>query len=1791
MNVSSLQLFHDGSNSLLYFHEDPATRTPCVVKVMKEGVGDDSLTAAFYNEYEIAKSLEIEGVPRYFRKEHLDGRPAIVLSYFEGKPLGALFSGQPVDLGLFLDIARQASSILAKVHQNKIIHKDINANNILYNPETEQVQVIDFGISSNFDLRTQQLGNPENLEGTLAYISPEQTGRMNRVVDFRTDLYSLGVTFYELLTGRLPFEKDDSMELVHCHLARRPLPPCELDGQIPEALSNIVMRLMEKSASDRYQSALGLEADLRKCQEQLEEKGVIEPFEIGAEDYSEKLQLSEKLYGCEEEEQKLIDAFERVGEGAVELLLVKGYAGVGKSSLVAEVHRPITERKGYFIKGKHDQYQRATPYAALLQAFSDWVEQVLTESMDSISEWKKILKEGLGEGINVLLDVVPQLELIIGERGHAERLSPAEAANRFNFVFRRFIQVISRKDHPLVIFLDDLQWADAATLQSLKLLMTDKENGYLLIIGAYRDNEVEEAHPLVFTLADLEQSQASMSFIEVSNLSEQHVGAFLVDSLQASPERVAPLAELMHQKTQGNAFFVNQFISSLYQEGFLSFNAANHQWEWDLEGIKKQNITNNVVELMAGKIGKLPDQTKYIVQLAACIGDHFSLEALSNVYGEGIVPTFHAIWKAVEEGLVIPLDNNYKLIAALDESSEVSVNCNFQFLHDRVQQAAYQLLSEEQKVKVHHQIGTRFLLHASEEDKKEQLFELVTHVNMGAPLMTSKEERLQLSQLNRMAAQKAKDSTAYEAAHSYLENALNHLGAEGWSISYEESLLTHIEMAETAYLLGKREEMEEFVSKVLDNAEDPLDKVKAYEVRGQAYIAMGEMKTAVSNALKVLTLLDVTFPKRPNKIHVLQGLAKIQWIMRNRASESILDAPKMEDLRVRAAVRILSSTAIAAFFANKTLYALFAIKQVLLSLKYGNAYTTPSAYGSVALIYTAVLKRYEQGYKFGDFSLRLMKKRNAKKLQARIAMIFHSVVSPWVRHVAIGLEPLKEGFQQGLDSGDFEYGLHSALEHILCGIYTGREIGPLLETNIRFYAVAKQVDQRDPREVLQVMCQVLENYSNADAPDPIMLNGSYCNEEEEYAQWVEGNSRSTLACANVLKLYTSALFERWESVDSLSKKIHSYLDSVAGTVAAPFANFSESICWLGLAFETKDEQEKKRCIRQIKKNQNQMKGWMRHAPMNLEHRYYLIEAELAALAVKEGKASRLYKKAIHLAQENDYPNDEALALERFANFCLRQGNLPVAGLYFRKAYIGYQKWGLKSKLVQLQEKHYELLLPEEIPNLTSTQVEVIEPSGRPSTVQNSMSSATKRLKNSTMNSSSSGGGVNMLDFSSLFKASNALAQEVNMQHLQEKMLEITLENAGAQLGIFIQNSEEKGLYIAAAHAQEEEAGREKNVQTGIDIANSKDIPRSMVNYVARTKKPLVLAHAVKDQTYAFDSYIKENECLSVMCFPVVSQGKLGGIIYLENNLITNAFTEDRLEVLNTLSTQMSIALENATLYNNLEAKVRERTEALNDKNQELEEQHKKITDSIRYAQTIQVAMLPSAKDFIETFKEHFILFRPKDIVSGDFYWMRRKGNSIYIAVSDCTGHGVPGAFMSTVGVSLLDEILIEKGIRSPGMILELLNLGIRTGLRQDETDNDDGMDVCLCAITPQGDGTFEISYAGAKRPLYYISNGELAQLKGTNKAIGGFLNRKNKEFQTYSKTMEDGDMLYLSSDGYVDQSNVRQKKIGSRFLCELLQKNHQLPLEKQKQIMEKILDVHQEGTEQRDDITIIGIRL
>ncbi|WP_346341643.1 serine/threonine-protein kinase PknK [[Phormidium] sp. ETS-05] len=762
---------HEGESSLVYRGQMIINNQPVIIKRLKYELPSPEKIARFKREYQITKHLNLPGVVEAYSLENQGSRWSIILEDFGGKSLAEQQLAGQIAIPEFLHLAMKITHILGEVHQRQVIHKDINPSNIVWNPTTDELKLIDFGISALISQEQSSFSNPHLLEGTLAYISPEQTGRMNRATDYRSDFYSLGVTFYQLLTGTLPFPSDDPLEVVHCHIAKQPPELQQIKPDIPPVIDQIILKLMAKNAEERYQSASGLKADLEECYCQWQTTGNIADFTLGTQDITDKFQISQKLYGRETEIRTLLAAGERVfAFGSSEMMLVSGYSGIGKSALVQEVHKPITQARGYFISGKFDQYQRNIPYSALLQALASLVRQLLTESSTEIAAWREKLLAAFGPNGRVIIEVIPEVELIVGSQPELPTLGPSETQNRFNLVFQNFIRVFCQKEHPLVIFLDDLQWADRASLNLMQLLIAAPDSGYLLLIGAYRDNEVSPGHPLLLVLDEITSAGATINHLSLTALQLPHLTELLEDTLNTRPEAVQPLAELVLAKTGGNPFFAAEFLKSLHGEGLINFNRDISRWQWNLEHIQQQQITDNVVELMAAKVQKLPEATQQVLQIAACLGSHFDLETLVIAAAKSPQATAADLHPAIAAGFIIPLSDAYKLIE-FTESSLTAVIA-FKFAHDRIQQATYSLIPHAHINPLHLRIGQLLLQQTPPENLEANIFDIINQLNFGTNLISTPEEKNHLAQLNLMAGKKAKAATAYQGALQYLTTGI-----------------------------------------------------------------------------------------------------------------------------------------------------------------------------------------------------------------------------------------------------------------------------------------------------------------------------------------------------------------------------------------------------------------------------------------------------------------------------------------------------------------------------------------------------------------------------------------------------------------------------------------------------------------------------------------------------------------------------------------------------------------------------------------------------------------------------------------------------------------------------------------------------------------------------------------------------------------------------------------------------------------------------------------------------------
>ncbi len=1757
-------LIYQSSNSAIYFRPQSEFNAPAIVKIFNKEIAHSQQIAQFNNEFDLLKSLNIKGVRKAYKVEKIEHQPAIWLEYIVGKTLKEFFSSKQHSLNTFFKCAISAARVLSEVHRHNIIHKDITPNNLIFNPETEECTIIDFGISSRISLKVSNLGNPEHLEGTLAYISPEQTGRMNRPVDYRSDLYSLGVVFYEILAEVLPFDYADPLEMVHAHLAKQPTPIYELDPKVPVMLSKIVLKLMAKNAEERYRSAFGLLHDLETCFKAYTSTKKIQPFELGLEDYSGQFQIHAKLYGRERELSQLLEGFRHCCSGHKELLLVSGAAGAGKSALVHEIHKPVTEKKGTFIEGKFDQFQRNVPYSAWLQAFNSFINLILTENTERILYWEKCISNALGAQAAVLIELLPNLQLIVGEQQPVPALGAIETQNRFNYTLRNFVVALARAEHPLVVFIDDWQWADQASINLLELLMNDASLKHFMLVSAFRNNEVTETHPLHLAIKALEKQHFAPDYIEIDNLSEEDTSELVADAMLTTPQSAKVLAKIVFDKTQGNPFFLNQFLQALYEEGLLTFSYETKRWEADILRINGLNITDNVVDLMAAKVAKLDPETKKLLEIAACMGSRFDLETLKQVAAMPHEVLFDALETTLQEGLVIPLSEAYKY-AKLELPEQNAEAILFKFAHDRIQQAVLSLMSKTDKSEIHLRIGRHFLTKYTEEGIEERVFSILQQFNSAFELLKDPKERQQIAVLNMTAARRAKSSVAYVPAQDYLDKATSLTDIKNWAENGDFLRELYLESMELAYLNRELEKMESLARTLLEKTRNIFEQVKIYEIRIAAYFAAGELFKSVEIGLETLRLLGIKLPKSPKKVHILVSLLKTRTLLMGKSADDIMRLPLVEDDKAALISDILAKIIPAAYFATRELYVLLVLKTIRLTIKHG---LTPAStfalcvYGGLNI---GLFNSIKYGYTFARLGALLTEKPQLKAFSVKTLTTFSGFVKHWRESIYETITDTKNLAAKGLEQGDFEYTSNALLVYVYAKWLVGEPIEQFL---LEVSTLRQQVGELGQRRVMLLMDMFKQMALNLahKTERPTALVGEAFNEND--TEILDANSRHRLF---MTKGYIHLLYHDFETANKHFAVAREYLPSTISAIVYSLHFFLES---LGLAAVIKPSQLKnyKKELALLKKNIKLYEVWAENAPSNASHRYYLLQAEWARLHRREGEARVLYDDAISAAKENRYLSDEAVIYECAGRFYLYQHQINTARYYLQDALATYQKWGAHAKVQHFKEIYGQHLNLRSNDSLSTSSTSITS-----STTVHSTLRQTSRT------------GKQFLDVQSILKASQALSGEIMLSRLLEKLTLLIMENAGAQKVLLIDCRRDEKMIQAEGYV-----GGQVKVLHRENVEISNKVPLNVLNFVFRTRRFLVLDDAENDSIYNSESYIKNNKVKSVICLPIINKGVLNEMLYLENNLSVGAFAGERVETLNALTAQIAISIENALLYENLEEKVRERTGEVVAQKEIIERKNEDITDSINYAQRIQRTMLPTLTQIRAHIPDFFVFFRPRDIVSGDFYWFVVRQDIVFLAAVDCTGHGVPGAFMSMIGNGLLQQIVFEKQITEPERILEKLRKGVRNTLKQGETDNRDGMDIALCAIDKKQK---VLNFAGAKLSLLAYQNGEQTEYKGDNIIIGGDaeLWSSDKPFTKHQIDILQGSKqhFYLSSDGYHDQFGGSDgKKFMKKRLKELLLNVHTRPVEEQEQILEDHLKKWMGQThKQVDDIMVIGFSL
>jgi PAS domain S-box-containing protein len=1422
-------------------------------------------------EHEYALKAELDGgwAARPVALTHYNDRMTLVLEDPGGAPLDRLL-GQPLEVSHFLRIAIPLAGALRHVHERGLIHKDIKPANILVESASSSVWLTGFGIASRLPRERQAPAPPEVIAGTLAYMAPEQTGRMNRSVDSRSDLYALGVTLYEMLAGTLPFTAADPMEWVHCHIARQPMPPDERVAGVPEPLSAIVMKLLAKTGEERYQTAAGVEADLRRCLAEWESHGRIEPFSLGGCDVSDRLLIPEKLYGREREIDTLLASFDRVvANGTPELVLVSGYSGIGKSSVVNELHKVMVPPRGLFASGKFDQYKRDIPYSTLAQAFESLVRPLLSKSDAELASWRDALREALGPNGQIMVDLVPELKLIIGEQPAVPDFPPQDAQRRFQLVFRRFIGVFARPEHPLTLFFDDLQWLDAATLELLEDLLTRSDVQHLLVIGAYRDNEVDATHPLARKLQAIRNTGAKIHEITLAPLACEHLGQLLADALRRESKRVVPLAQLVHEKTGGNPFFAIQFISALAEEGLLRFDHDAACWSWNLDRIRAEGYTDNVVELMVGKLARLPRETQAALRQLACVGNAAEVTMLLIAFGTSEAQVHADLREAVRLGLVERQEGAYK------------------FVHDRVQEAAYSLIPEASRAEAHLRIGRLLAAQTPLEKREELIFEIVNQLNRGAALIAAQDEREQLAELNLVAGKRAKASTAYAAAQTYITAGCALLPEDCWEHCYALTFSLEFHLAECEFLIGALVAAENRLAILSSRGRRLVDFAAVTCLRSSLYTTLDRSDRAVEVCLDYLRQVGIQWSARPTSDEVRQEYERIWQQIAGRPIKELADLPLMTDPECRATLDVLAAVLMPARITDDNLVCLTVSRMANLSLEHGNSDGSCIAYVWVgSMIAGPRFGDYQAAFQFGQLGYDLVEQRGLTRFQAGTYMSFGNVLLPWTRHVRAARDPLRRAFEAANQSGDLNFAASCCSQLNTNLIAAGdpldevqgeAERGLAFAQKMRFGIVIDVITgQLGLIRTLRGLTPTFGSFDEEGFDERLFErhlanNPALALAEDRY--WIRKLQARFFAGSYASAIVAAANAERllWISRTVFEGAEYHFYAALARAAVCNAASAAEQAQLKeALAVDYRLLQE-----------------WADNCPENFANRAALVAAEIARLEGRELDAERLYEQAIRSAHVNGFIHNEALADELAAGFYAARGFDKIARVYLRDARYGYLRWGADGKVRQLEQLH---------PHLRDAPV----PASRTATI---------------------GAPVERLDVGTVLKAAQAVSGEIVLGELIKTLLRIAVEHAGAGRGLLI-----------LCHGDEPQIAAEATTGRGqVEVAlrqaavSPAELPESLLHYVIRTRDSVILDDALAQNPFSADEYICQKHARSVLCLPLVKQSKLIGVLYLENNLASHVFTPARISVLELLASQAAISLENARLYNDLrerEARIR-----------------------------------------------------------------------------------------------------------------------------------------------------------------------------------------------------------------------------------------------------------------------------
>ncbi len=1454
-----LEPLREGADFTLYRGTERGSHMPILAMAVSAERPSPQSLRRLEHEYSLATELDAAWSAQPLALARHQGRAVLILKDPGGEPLDRILEryAGPIELTRFQRIAIGLVVALGQAHRRGLIHKDVKPENAVVDG-SDRVWLTGFGIASRLPRERPTPAPLEIIAGTLAYMAPEQTGRMNRSIDPRSDLYSLGVTLYQMLTGALPFVAADPLEWVHCHIARQAVAPIDR-RDVPEPLSDIIMRLLAKNAEERYQTAAGLEADLRRCLTEWQSRGRINSFTLGANDASDQLLVPEKLYGREREVEALIAAFDRiVAQGNAELVLVSGYSGVGKSSVVNELHKVLVPPRGLFAAGKFDQYKRDIPYATLAQAFQMLVRQILVKSDAEVDHWRKALSEALGPNGQLIVNLIPEVELLIGSQPPVAELPAQEARSRFQSVFRRFLGVFATAEHPLALFLDDLQWLDTATLELLERLIADPGVQHVLIVGAYRDNEVGASHPLARTLAAIHEAGARTQDIVLSPLGLADVARLVADALRCDENSVGAIAELVQEKTGGNPFFAIQFLIALVDERLVRFDADTSRWLWDVARIRAKSYSDNVVDLMVERLSRFQNATKESLKQLACLGNGADFDVLRTVFDDANDEMHAWLWEAVRDGLILRSENSYR------------------FLHDRVQEAAYVLIPERQRAETHLRIGRVLMESTPRERLEESVFDIVNQLNRGAGLVTDLDECERVGSLNLIAAKRAKASAAYASALQYLYAGRELVSEETWQRNYELIFSTESLMAECELLTANMVAAEGRLTALTQRARSHHDVAVVTRLQITLYTTLDRSERAIDVFLEYLRQNGTEWSRHPARDVVMREYDRIWSLVGDRQIEDLIDLPLLDDPAILDMLDVFTEIVHPAMFFDENLSTLVVCRMASLCLEHGNCDASCFGFVWFGMFAGPRFNDYGAGFRFGQLGYDLVEEHNLTRYQARTYISF-GTLTPWAKHALEGRALVKRAFDVAYRTGDLTFSAYAWHELItnylavgdpLSEVQAEAEKGFDFVTRAGFGLVAENC--RAQLGLIRTLRGLTPTFGRFDTDD-----------------YDESDTERRLASNPVLALaeffyWTRKLQARFFAGDytsavESSRKAHRLLWPAASQVETGdfrfFAALAHAAAWNSASAEERDEH-----VAALNDHHRQLETWARHCPANFETRAALVSAEIARIEGRTVDAECFYETAIRSAQDNGFAHCEAVANECAAQFYTARALTKIGLVYERDARDCYRRWGADAKVRALEERHPGIKAEK-----TSDTGTIFEP-------------------------------VERLDLATVIRVSEAVTGEIELKKLIGTLTRTAIEYAGAERGLLVlRNANE---YQIEAEARTGADGLSVTLRQA--TFSDADGPASVVQFVLRTAESVLLHDASAHGSFSTDEYVREHGTRSVLCLPIVKQKRLLGALYLENNLTPGVFTQDRVAVLQLLASQAAISLENATLFTDLQ---------------------------------------------------------------------------------------------------------------------------------------------------------------------------------------------------------------------------------------------------------------------------------